>query len=340
MGDVLKNIFLITLFFGVLYPCSCLEPPPPEDAYLDADVVFSGEVINIVLDDSGYYLAVTFQLVHLWKGEVSNNTIIFTDAESSMCGYDFQINHEYLVYAYSYDWGLYTNNCTRTNLIENALEDLEFLDSLNNQDCEDIEQEYSELHTGEYIECDFDINCMSVWGHCSDGLGECHYSVNASNYPEDEINELVDLWNENECMDWVCDCLDLPASICFDGTCKLSYCDGPTPAGCFQNGCPDGYECIDDPNYCVSSFCYCDEVGGDWICTDDCNGGTCFLMDFLLGDLNFDGTIDVTDIILLVTMILNPDDIYIPEMFLVADVDQDGDINILDVVQIVNIILN
>ena len=146
MGYVLKNIFLIALCIGILYPCSCLEPLPPEDAYLEADVVFSGEGVNIVLDDSGYYYVVSFQLVHLWKGEVSNDVIIFTESEGSMCGYDFQINQEYLVYAYSYDWGVYTNNCTRTNVLENALEDLEFLDSLNNHQNLHIHQKQNNNH--------------------------------------------------------------------------------------------------------------------------------------------------------------------------------------------------
>ena len=35
-----------------------------------------------------------------------------------------------------------------------------------------------------------------------------------------------------------------------------STCPGESPAGCFQNGCQDGYECIDDwENNCVSSYC-------------------------------------------------------------------------------------
>jgi len=208
------------------------------------------------------------------------------------------------------------------------------------QDCENIEQEYNDFHSNDYIECENDLDCISVWGHCGVGLGECHYAVNVSSYSENEINDLVDLWIENECMEWVCDCSDLPESICFDGTCKLSYCNGPNPAGCFQNGCPDSYQCIDDPNYCVSSFCDCDEVYGEWICTDDCSGGTCVLTEIMLGDLNFDEVINVSDIILLVGMILNPDYMYIPEMLTAADVNQDGDINIIDVIEVVNLIIN
>ena len=44
---------------------------------------------------------------------------------------------------------------------------------------------------------------------------------------------------------------------------NTSSCPEDNPAGCFQNGCPDGYECIDDfENNCVSSYCSCDEITG------------------------------------------------------------------------------
>ena len=59
-----------------------------------------------------------------------------------------------------------------------------------------------------------------------------------------------------------------------------------------------------------------------------------------IGNQYFDEIINVSDIILLVNIILNPDDMYIPEMLTAADIDQDGYINIIDVVQVVNIILN
>ena len=59
---------------------------------------------------------------------------------------------------------------------------------------------------------------------------------------------------------------------------RLTSCLDNNPAGCFSTGCPDNYICLEDwENNCVSSGCSCDESLGDWMCTDDCNGGTCFL---------------------------------------------------------------
>ena len=59
----------------------------------------------------------------------------------------------------------------------------------------------------------------------------------------------------------------------------------------------------------------------------------------LLGDMNFDGVLNINDVILVINMILYPDDIYIPEMYTAADVNEDGEINVLDVIGVVNQIL-
>ena len=55
---------------------------------------------------------------------------------------------------------------------------------------------------------------------------------------------------------------------------------------------------------------------------------------FLLGDMNSDGLLNVLDVVSLVSTILNDDD-YI----LFGDMNQDGGLNVLDIVQLVNIIL-
>ena len=148
--------------------------------------------------------------------------------------------------------------------------------------CSEIEYEYSLLHTGDYITCSEDSDCVSIWGDCDVGLGGCHYSVNLF-YDYDQSNILVNQWLDSDCMQWVCDCMPLPNSICNNGQCDLTYCEGSNPSGCFDSGCQDGYECMDFGNseyaeFCVSSTCVCDEnyfYESYWACTDDCNGGTC-----------------------------------------------------------------
>jgi len=63
--EIRLNILFISLLIGFAYPCSCLEPPAPEEAYEDADVVLSGKVINMNLDDSGYYFEVSIRTIDI-----------------------------------------------------------------------------------------------------------------------------------------------------------------------------------------------------------------------------------------------------------------------------------
>tara|TARA_B100001250_G_scaffold15277_1_gene13354 strand:+ start:147 stop:503 length:357 start_codon:yes stop_codon:yes gene_type:complete len=57
----------------------------------------------------------------------------------------------------------------------------------------------------------------------------------------------------------------------------------------------------------------------------------------LYGDVNFDGSLDITDVILLVNFVLGTTPT--EEQGLTADFNQDGIINILDVIQLVGEIL-
>ena len=139
-------------------------------------------------------------------------------------------------------------------------------------------------------------------------------------------------------MEWVCDCMDLPYAQCINGTCSPSYCIEDNPAGCFETGCDEGYECImtDGINECTPSSCFCDESAGfygDWFCTEDCGGGIC-VPNTLEGDINNDGTVNVIDVVTLVNIVLNND-----EWNSSSDINNDGAINVIDVVMLVNIIL-
>jgi len=57
----------------------------------------------------------------------------------------------------------------------------------------------------------------------------------------------------------------------------------------------------------------------------------------LYGDVNFDGSLDITDVILLVNFVLGQTPT--EEEGLTADMNQDGIVNILDVIQVVSEIL-
>ena len=69
-----------------------------------------------------------------------------------------------------------------------------------------------------------------------------------------------------------------------------------------------------------------------------CNGDG--LSCILLGDLNQDGEINVVDIVLLVGIILEPDNPPSDIEFTAGDYNQDGEINVVDIVQLVQLILD
>ena len=205
--------------------------------------------------------------------------------------------------------------------------------------CDEIEELYNSYHSDSYIECLQNSDCHIEDGACGSGLGGCYYSVNDS-YDQDAVENAVDQWINQDCMEWVCDCLWPPNAICDDGICGMSYCIEENPAGCSQTGCEEGYECIDYANYggdCIPSSCWCDEFSGGWFCTEDCNGGACYPIQ-TLGDINNDAQLNVLDVVLLVSFILG-NDAPTDDEYMSSDVNTDGSLNVLDVVSLVGIIL-
>lgn len=192
--------------------------------------------------------------------------------------------------------------------------------------CDEIYEYYEILHGDDYSYCDTDNNCETVWGDCGVGLGGCYYAININDYPDENINYLVDMWNNNDCMEWVCDCMSMPYSQCQNNSCTLTQCIDKNPAGCYQTGCQLGYDCI-ETDECTASSCFCDN--GMWICTEDCGGGSCVK----LGDINTDGKLNVNDIVILVNLILNN------EYILEGDINIDNQLNVLDIIEIANIII-
>ena len=68
-----------------------------------------------------------WMLLQVWSGSDAATLIVMTSMSDSACGYNFQEGEEYLVYAYQPEYDLWTNNCTRTALLSEAVEDLAYL---------------------------------------------------------------------------------------------------------------------------------------------------------------------------------------------------------------------
>ncbi|MFO7536714.1 MAG: hypothetical protein R6X32_01490 [Chloroflexota bacterium] len=129
-------LVLLLLFFPVLagspapvFACSCAPPPPPAEALEQATAVFAGTVTNIdipggTIISTADPVAITFQVETVWKGPVEPTLLVTTARDSASCGYHFDLNQSYLVYAYGSERSLETNLCSRTTRLSPILEDL------------------------------------------------------------------------------------------------------------------------------------------------------------------------------------------------------------------------
>jgi len=86
-------------------------------------------------------LGLKFRVEKVWKGKLTNE-IIFnskmyaardtdeTEVFINSCTFLFEVGKKYLVYAYRDGVDLFVNKCSRTQLLDSADEDVNFLDRL------------------------------------------------------------------------------------------------------------------------------------------------------------------------------------------------------------------
>ena len=127
------------------WACSCLPPAPPKEALEEADAVFLGVVERNEVTGplqktdmegaTGYgkwrpdYSGkeATFRVITTWKGTPQEVIRVETSFYGTMCGYNFEVGFEYLVYARESDGVLHTSICSRTRPRHDAGEDLQAL---------------------------------------------------------------------------------------------------------------------------------------------------------------------------------------------------------------------
>lgn len=103
--------------------CSCLAPPPPAQALQQSAGVFLGKVVSIEENQPAPSLkTVTLTVEKWWKGGEAASVKVITSGNGASCGFGFQKDGRYLVYAYAQKanepWN--ASLCSRTAEAKNA----------------------------------------------------------------------------------------------------------------------------------------------------------------------------------------------------------------------------
>lgn len=136
----LKSILMICLLVSTMiifipsnvYACSCAQPLSVEAEFSRSEVVFAGRVLEVQENrklNGSVTKSALFEISQIWKGGSESQIIIHTGSGGGDCGYHFEEDKEYLVYAHpSTMYGdkelLVTIICDRTNVLAQAQEDL------------------------------------------------------------------------------------------------------------------------------------------------------------------------------------------------------------------------
>lgn len=114
--------------------CPCPPPAPNvRAAYDGSSVVFIGRVDRITksaLKDGKY--EVKFSILRKFKGFdeiVGENVVLFTPIDAKLCGYQFLVGQDYIVYGTGNPAAYLATSCTRTGILDNLLDDIDPLTS-------------------------------------------------------------------------------------------------------------------------------------------------------------------------------------------------------------------
>lgn len=129
-------LLLAVLGVGPAFGCDFEEPPPPREAAEQADAMFAGTV-TAVEPVGDMDVVATFEVTRVWRGPSAATVEVRTPESSGMCGYVFEVDRDYLVYANERDGELETSIASRTAELKAADDDLQALGEGEQPDVED-----------------------------------------------------------------------------------------------------------------------------------------------------------------------------------------------------------
>ncbi|AKT43298.1 hypothetical protein [Chondromyces crocatus] len=109
--------------------CSCIPSPPVEVALQKASAVFAGRIISVTRPKDGGNVVAKFAVSRAWKGVSGKTVEVSTSSHGASCGLNLKQGEERLIYADTYDGGLWASICTRSALLADAKEDVALLNS-------------------------------------------------------------------------------------------------------------------------------------------------------------------------------------------------------------------
>jgi hypothetical protein len=98
---ILLSLLLVLFGYNLALACSCIAPDERtrSEAIKTSPVIFQGKVMSIAKSRDGDSVNVRFRVQRTWKGVRTKEIVITTPRSSAACGYSFERNKIYTIYA-------------------------------------------------------------------------------------------------------------------------------------------------------------------------------------------------------------------------------------------------
>ncbi|GAK43456.1 hypothetical protein PUW24_02695 [Paenibacillus urinalis] len=113
------------------HACSCAGPVSMEEQLSRKTAIFTGKLISLSQPDQGMIwssadpVSAQFEVMNVWKGELGAEATVYTARSSESCGYEgFEVDEEFIVFAYGPYDQLKTGICEGTKELGSAQEEL------------------------------------------------------------------------------------------------------------------------------------------------------------------------------------------------------------------------
>lgn len=129
-------VIVLSIQANIALACDCGASSPIQNRFEQSDAIFSGQVTQVkYLEDKKKIreprTIVTITVLQSWKGVTEPTVEIQTTENAYSCsGYRFKKGDQYLVFGYTQaDGSLTTGLCSGTHHLDNATEDIDWLNN-------------------------------------------------------------------------------------------------------------------------------------------------------------------------------------------------------------------